>query len=81
MKIVQVELRHETEKGETYTMTTWLDKRPDLVEGVVIDIKDVGSIYGWHVTRIYPQEHEAQDFDFHRKWDNNNYDKHKGLGV
>ena len=80
MKIVQVDLRHEYTNGEALTMTTWLDMRPDLKVGVSVSLKDI-SPAEWRVVKLYDAVHEAADFDFHRKWDNNNYDKHKGLKV
>lgn len=77
MKIVQVMLR--SPEGELFT--TWVDKRPDLKKGAEITLKDLKPEMKWLVTAVFDQEHDAADFDFHRKWDNNNYDKHEGLKV
>jgi hypothetical protein len=82
MKIVQVKLKSVNE-----TLITWVDKRPDLKVGAIVTLKDWAdpqypdSVKHWEVIEIWANEHEAADFDFHRKWDNNNYDKHKGLGL
>lgn len=77
MKIVQVMLRNHDHE----LLTTWVDKRPDLKEGAVLTLRDFKPDMEWQVTAVFDQEHDSKDFDFHRKWDNNNYDKHKGLGV
>lgn len=82
MKIIQVQLKSVNE-----ILTTWVDKRPGLKIGAIITLKDYvdpqfpGAVKNWEVIDIYDKEHEGSDFDFHRKWDNNNYDHHKGLGV
>lgn len=65
--IVQVDLL--TKQGEK--MTTWVDKRPDLKEGVWITLKDFKSDTKWCVMKLYNQEHTSTEFDWHRKWDNN----------
>lgn len=78
MKIVQVKLENMAQEGET--LTTWVDVRDGLAEGSIISLKEYPG-REWVVSEYYGQEHEAKDFDFHRKWDNNNYDRHKGLGV
>lgn len=78
MKIVQVMLKN-TEKNET--LTTWVESRPELRPGVFITLKDFKPETRWRVEQIFSGEHDATEFDFHRKWDNNNYDEHKGLGV
>lgn len=78
MKIVQVHLANTL--GDE-RLTTWVDWRPDLKEGGTIRLKDFMPDTYWTITKLYDKTHDARDFDFHRKWDNNNYDKHKGLGV
>lgn len=78
MKIVQVELA-ATLSGER--LTTWVDWRPDLREGSTITLKDFMPETRWTVVRLYGKEHDARDFDFHRKWDNNDYSKHEGLKL
>lgn len=78
MKIVQVFLKN---LNGNETMTTWVDQRAELKPGVLISLKDFKPTEPWSVAEVFGGEHEASDFDFHRKWDNNNYDKHKGLGV
>jgi hypothetical protein len=60
---------------------TWLDNRPDLKVGVSVSLKDFKPDIKWQVLNIYKPELDSKDLDFHRKWDNNNYDKHTGLGV
>ena len=63
-------------------MTTWLDKHPNLKEGVLISLADYEPETTWRVRKIYDgPKHEVKDFDFHRTWDNNDYSKHKGLNV
>lgn len=76
MKVIQVELRSNQE-----ILTTWVESRPDLKRGVWITLKDFKPNREWYVQTIFNGEHEAVDFEFHRKWDNNNYDKHKGLDL
>lgn len=66
MKVIQASLK--APGGET--MTTWLDVRPDLKHGVDIELKDMPGTR-WKVVKLYDGEHEATDFDWHRKWDNN----------
>lgn len=78
MKIVQAVLR---KVNGNETLTTWLDKRDGLKMGAVISLKDYEPNVLWQVQHLYTDEHEKSDFDFHRAWDNNNYDKHKGLDV
>lgn len=80
MKIRQAILIGKSQAGEMLTLTTWLDVRPDLQKGVRLTLKEYPDIE-WTVFELYDHEHEAADFDFHRKWDNNNYDKHRGLKV
>ena len=80
MKVKQAYLVATTIDGEKITMTTWLDIQPALKEGAVVTLKDFPHVK-WRVLELYAAEHDAQDFDFHRKWDNNNYDHHTGLGV
>lgn len=67
MKIRQAYLRNE--HGEV--MTTWLDDRPDLKEGCFVTLKDFKPDTKWEVIHLYYNAHEAKDFDWHRKWDNN----------
>jgi hypothetical protein len=63
------------------TLTTWLDVQPTLKEGAIISLKDFKPDELWLVSALYKDEHESTDLDFHRKWDNNNYDHHKGLDL
>jgi len=65
--IVQVMLRSE----HSEVMTTWLDARPNLKKGAVITLKDFMPNTKWLVIELYPKVHDAKDFDWHRKWDNN----------
>lgn len=62
------------------TLTTWLDVQPKLKEGAIITLKEYGTTK-WVVRQLWEQEHDATDFDFHRKWDNNDYSKHEGLKL
>lgn len=62
-------------------LTTWLDVRPGLRAGAIISLKDLKPDEKWVVEQLFNQEHESADFDFHRKWTNNNFDKHEGLGI
>jgi hypothetical protein len=79
MKIVQVDL--ENIDGPE-RLTTWVDALPGLKTGSVITLKDFKETIKWRIKKIYTAVYkESTDFDFHRTWDNNNYDKHKGLGV
>lgn len=77
MQIRQAYLRNENSE----VMTTWLDDDPRLKEGVFITLKDFKPEMKWEVIQLYHDSREAADFDFHRKWDNNNYDKHVGLAI
>lgn len=78
MKIVQCHLKN---LNGNETLVTWLDVHPQLKPGVIVSLRDFKPEERWQVAEIYGGEHDAIDFDFHRKWDNNNYDKHKGLGI
>ncbi len=80
MKIVQASLTGTTPNHEVLKMTTWLDVRPDLKEGVVITLKGFEKVQ-WYVDKLYDGLHDAADFEFHRKWDNNDYSKHEGLKL
>jgi hypothetical protein len=77
MKVRQAYIRSE----EGGVMTTFLDDRPDLKVGSIISLKDYKPEIKWIVEFLSEHLHDASDFEFHRKWDNNNYDKHKGLGI
>lgn len=65
--IVQVKLRNKYSE----TLTTWVDKRPTLLLGARVKLKDFKPDTWWIVEALYPQIHDAKDFDWHRKWDNN----------
>lgn len=81
MKIVQADLYHQIDASHARTMMTWLYNKPGLKTGVTVTLKDQPNIV-WQVINLYnSDEHDVTDFDFHRKWDNNNYDKHEGLKV
>jgi len=71
-------LRQVSLKSGRVGMTTWVDDRPDLKEGVVITLKTyIEPTREWKVERLY--ETVREESDFMRKFDNNNYDKHVGL--
>ena len=77
MIIVQVELRNGKEM-----MTTWVDDRPGIKEGNYLTLKDCKADIKWHITKVYRDTpKDSKDFDFHRKWDNNDYSKHTGLTL
>lgn len=78
MRIVQATLK-SIDGNEM--LTTWLDVQPKLKEGAIITLRDFKPEKHWMVERLFAHTHEAADFNFHRKWDNNNYDKHEGLGI
>lgn len=68
--IVQVVLSRPLDGGRRELMTTWVDMRKDLKRGAIISLK---SLKGkWKVESMYDDSiHDATDFDWHRKWDNN----------
>lgn len=68
MNIVQVDLERKTPEGNAQ-MTTWVNDRPDLKLGVAIQLKAVEGY--WSVKKIYNDLHTSDEFDWHRKWDNN----------
>ena len=76
MIIVQATLRNLNGKN---LLTTWLDKKPELREGAIITLKDFKPEDKWRVEQLYKREFDDKEFEFHRKWDNNNYEKHEGL--
>lgn len=76
MKVKQVILRSTTSE-----LTTWLESRPDIKVGNTVELKETGKRL-WKVVRVFEDiEVDSSDLEFHRKWDNNNYDHHKGLGL
>lgn len=75
MKLVQVTL--ENDKKERFT--TWVDNRKELRPGVKVTLKDYRPNVKWTVYQVFEAQIDAKDIEFHRKWDNNNYDKHEGL--
>lgn len=68
MTIIQADLRAKTEAGYRL-MTTWLENTKDVKVGSLISLKDVPG--KWEIMRVYDKEHDAQEFNWHRKWDNN----------
>jgi hypothetical protein len=69
MSIVQVDLVSEVGKQ---VMTTWVDNRPDLKEGIVITLR--GDYTRWFVVKLYTS---AQDIEWHREWDIKNQPSRK----
>lgn len=67
MKIKQAYLKN---MNGNEVMTTWLDVQPKLRQGAIITLKDFPGIQ-WLVAELFEHEHDATDFDWHRKWDNN----------
>lgn len=72
--MVQVDLR-----SDGRMMITWIEKDPRIVRGARISLKDVDG--QWEVKTVYPPELPLSRLDSQRNFDNNNYDKHKGLGL
>jgi hypothetical protein len=71
-------LRQVSLKSENIGMTTWVDDKPGLREGVLITLKTyIEPDRKWLVERMY--EGTKEEGDFIRNFDNNNYDKHVGL--
>lgn len=77
MNICQVQLRNK----ENELLTTWVDTHPKLKIGASITLKDYKEDVKWQVVKMWNLTKDAKDFDFHRKWDNNDYTKHTGLKV
>lgn len=70
MNIVQVDLEESLPGIKTKRqMTTWVNDRPDLKPGVIIELKSVDGF--WTVKKVYNDLHTSDEFDWHRKWDNN----------
>lgn len=61
-------------------MTTWVDDRPDLRRGSVIELDKMKGTK-WLIEELYSTKIAEELLDMNRNWDNNNYDKHKGLKV
>lgn len=76
MNIMQAELQHGPER-----LTTWLDVQPGLKVGAMITLKGYSPDQLWYVSKLYSSVHNSTEFDFHRKWDNNDYQKHNGLKI
>lgn len=76
MKIIQVDL---VGLGKRH-LTTWVEKIPELKEGVVISLKEYPDMV-WKVVKMYSFTIDASTLDYNRNWDNNNYDKHEGLKL
>ena len=70
MKIVQVKLTAKGSQG-LEVLTTWVENHVDLEVGKFIALKDFKPEQKWLVTEIYSSVHDASEFDWHRKWDNN----------
>lgn len=66
MKVVQIKLRNQKS-----TLITWVDYRDDLKIGNFITLKEFKRGIRWRIEEIYPGVHEADEFDWHRKWSNN----------
>lgn len=77
MKIVQVDLQSDHHE----VLTTWVDQRPKLKVGSIITLLDFKPETRWVVVKMYSMIHDSHEFDFHRKWDNNDYSKHRGLNY
>jgi hypothetical protein len=71
-QVRQAELYWQTNPSSARTMTTYLDARPDLVEGVTITLK--GSPRLWKVKKLYePQDPKS----IKRGWENDYLVKEK----
>lgn len=74
--MVQVKLK-STDNGAT--MTTWVDKKPNLAVGAAVRLD--GSDTWYKVEEVYNIEMTREQVDANRNWDNNNYDKHDGTAL
>ena len=75
--MVQVDLK----RADGVEMTTWVDKRPDLKEGVLLSLKDEDKDVFWRVNKVYDIEMDKDQVEKNRGWDNNYYEKHDGTGM
>ena len=75
--MVQVDLK----RADGVEMTTWVDKRPDLKEGVLLSLKDEDKDVFWRVNKVYDIEMDKDQVEKNRGWDNNNYEKHDGTAM
>lgn len=64
-------------KSGVFHMTTWVDTKPGLVVGAEITLKDDPRI--WTIEAVFDTRLRSEVNK--GKFDNNNYDKHKGLGL
>lgn len=61
-------------------MTTWLPVDSRLKRGTNVKLKDEEG--WWIVTLIHDSNiQDLKEVTANRAWDNNNYDRHKGLGL
>lgn len=74
--MVQVDLSRDNA-----TMTTWVEKKPNLQRGSFVTLKDIDDSIYWKVVKIYDLEMSKSDVDSNRNWDNNDYDKHDGTAL
>lgn len=79
MLMTQIRLkRPEAEDSiRIVNLITWVESDKRLKKGVKVTLK--GDDRVWTIDEVYG-EAELSQID-HRGWDNNNYDKHKGLGI
>lgn len=75
-EMVQVDIS----RADGATMTTWVDKRPDLIKGNFITLKDDEKVL-WRVEKVYDIVMSKNEVEKNRGWDNNNYDKHDGRAM
>lgn len=74
--MVQVDLS----RSDGRTMTTWVDKRPDLKVGSFVSLKEGEVNLYWRIEKIYDLEVPKNKLGT-RGFDNNNYDKHDGTAL
>jgi hypothetical protein len=79
--MVQISVMRNNEDNQLVAFTTWVPVDKRLKVGSIIEFKDpLLKQHKWTITHIYDKELEMDSIDYHG-WDNNNYDKHKGLNI
>lgn len=77
-EMVQVLLVNRSQ-DEQRILTTWLENDKRIKEGVNLTLKEYGTNCVWHVNKVFGTA-SFNEIN-HHGWDNNNYDKHEGLGL
>jgi hypothetical protein len=77
----QITVTRIAENG-VVAFNTWVEKDPQLKVGKIVVFKDPAlKEHEWTIHHIYDLEVEFDTIAKQRDFDNNNYDKHKGLGL